>query len=84
MTNVVPASNSEAKVAILLAEQLRHDEGGDYARINVLVARQPQQTLLELQVAALSKLRDAADLEIQRLASEEALLAGTPPPSASG
>jgi hypothetical protein len=71
MTNVVPVSERQAKVAILLAEQMPDSESGDYARINVFVVRQPHQTLLELQVAALSKLRDAADIEIRRLVDEE-------------
>jgi hypothetical protein len=75
MTNVVPASEKEAKVAILLADQLKDSESGDYARINVFVTRRPRQTLFDLQVAALGKLRDAVDAEIRRLADEEGVIA---------
>ncbi len=75
MTNVVPVSEKEAKVAILLAGQLRDSESGDYARINVFVTRRPRQTLFDVQAAALGKLRDAVDAEIHRLADEQGAIA---------
>jgi hypothetical protein len=65
------ASDQEAKVAILLADSLKDSEAGDYARINVFVKRWPRQALCDLQVAALGKLRDVLDAEIQRLNNED-------------
>jgi hypothetical protein len=76
MTNVVPSSDKEAKVAILLADHLKDSESGDYARINVFVPRRPRQTLFDLQVAALNKLHDAVEAEIRRLADEDGPIAG--------